>query len=261
MSTAAIKIKVTIAQPFVVAGTPFSLTTTVENSHEEPIELIEFSYHIPYQMQWISEHLYNVSFEERRQLPFYSRMFKSSPLQMSAQPRGQEMSFMLRDGSETNVKTANPVMAVLPSESTTYSFKAIVPNWLFISGGELVFPGRITYRYKQEIHYAPFEINLTLRPPILANCVGAVAGSILGSCARSLQDQGADFLKIPSIDFYAATVLATILAVIAVIYSSRRTGESQPILTVEDFWGGLVVGFMAGYLGHEYFQKIVPFVK
>jgi hypothetical protein len=56
----------------------------------------------------------------------------------------------------------------------------------------------------------------------------------------------------------SGAILALILSVIAVVYSSRRTGESQPILTVEDFWGGLVIGFMIAYLGQEYFQKIVP---
>jgi hypothetical protein len=257
MSTAAVKIKVTIAQPFVVAGTPFSLTTTVENAHEGSIELIEFGYHIPYQMQWISESNFNTSFAEIRKIPFYLRPFKPSPLSGAVQPPGQEMSYTWRDGPQVQ----QPLMTVLPSESTTYSFKAIVPNWLFISGGEIVFPGRITYRYKQELHFAPFEIRLTLRPPILANCIGAIVGSILGSCARSLQEQGSAFLKNPSFDFFAATILAAILAVIAVIYASRRTGESQPILTIEDLWGGLVVGFLMGYLGHEYFQKFVPIAK
>lgn len=57
---------------------------------------------------------------------------------------------------------------------------------------------------------------------------------------------------------FAGAALALILAVIAVAYSSRRTGESQPILTIEELLGGLSVGFMIGYLRQEYFQKIVP---
>lgn len=252
MSSAAVKIKVTIAQPFVVAGTPFSLTTTVENAHEEAIDILQFLYHIPYQVQWIHDMNYDKAFEQARSIPWYYRPFKGSLWRKAAQPHGQVMMY-------ANLKTPDePVMSAQPSESTSYSFKAIASKWLFISGGELAFPGLIKYRYKQAIHYAPFEVRLTLRPPLLSNGIGAITGSILGSSARDLREQGAAFFQNLGIEFVATTVLASILAVIAVIYSSRRTGETQPILTVEDFWGGLIVGFMLGYLGHGFFQKLVP---
>jgi hypothetical protein len=45
------------------------------------------------------------------------------------------------------------------------------------------------------------------------------------------------------------------------VFSSRRTGEVQPILTIEDFWGGMLAGFLVGYLGHEFFGKVVPLGK
>lgn len=71
-------------------------------------------------------------------------------------------------------------------------------------------------------------------------------------------EQSAGFFQNLGVGFIASTVLAALLAAIAIVYSSRRTGESQPILTVEDFWGGLIVGFMIGYLGQESFQQFVP---
>ena len=76
------------------------------------------------------------------------------------------------------------IFTVLPSEGTSYSFKALVSKWLFATGGELVFPGRVKYRYKQNIHYAPFEVRLTLRPPLISNGIGALTDAILGSSAR-----------------------------------------------------------------------------
>ena len=252
MSTAAVKIKVTIAQPFVVAGAPFSLTTTIENAHEDVIDILEFAYHIPYQVQWILDVSYSKEFEQMRSVPWYIAPFHESSWKKAAQPPGAEMLF-------SNVQDMNqPLMSVLPTESTSYSFKAIVSKWLFVSGGELVFPGRIKYRYKDAIHCAPFDVRFTLRPPLVANGIGAIVGSLLGSSARSLKEQGSAFFHNLGIEFLPAMVLAGILAVIAVIYSSRRTSESQPILTVEDFWGGLIVGFMIGYVGQEFFQKFVP---
>lgn len=253
MSTTAVKIKVTIAQPFVIAGQPFSLTTSLENAHEELIEVVEFLYHIPYQVQWIMDVKYDAAFEESRSANLVRRLMRASAWRAAAQPPGQVMQF-------ANMKSpGTPIVTVLPAQTTSYSFKALVPQWLFVSGGELVFPGRITYRYKGALHSAPFEVRLTMRPPLRSNGIGALLGAVLGTSAKMLKDQqGAGMSPGFGIEFVAATVLAAILSVIAIVYSSRRTGESQPILTVEDFWGGLIVGFMIGYLGHEFFQKIVP---
>ena len=248
MSTAAVKVKVEIAQPFVIAGEPFSLTTSIENAHEDSIDIIEIGYHIPYQVQWIREADFNTAFEAEKSLPLYSRLFRSSLWRKAAQPHGQAMSYAALGSTPPT-----PVFTILPSESGSYSYKAIVSRWLFVTGGELNFPGRINYLYKGVNHSALFDIRLTLRPPLMANGIGAVVGSILGSIARNLKDNG-----IYNIEFFSGLALSSILAVIAVIYSSRRTGEAQPIMTVEDFWGGLFVGFMLGYLGSGYFQKIVP---
>jgi hypothetical protein len=252
MSVSAVKIKVTIAQPFVIAGTPFSITTTVENAHEATIDILEFMYHIPYQMQWIDDAKYNAEFVKMDTTSWYKKLIPTSSWKKTIQPPGQSMIYgMLQTPDQ-------PIFSVLSGESTSYSFNAIVSKWLFISGSELIFPGRIKYRYNEMIHYAPFEVHLVLRPPLLANSLGALTGSVLGNIARSLKDQGAVFLQNITIEFISTSVLASILAIIAVVYSSRRSSESQPILTVEDFFGGLIIGFMIGYLGNSFFQRVVP---
>jgi hypothetical protein len=273
MSTAAVKIKVSIAQPFVIAGTPFSLTTTVENVHEEKIEILQFIFHIPYQMQWIHDQKFDAAYETTQNRKWFLRWFPSSLLNKAAQPPGQVMTFgilqapnpatkegKVADGTLTAYDRIQEraLFEVLPTESVSYSFKAIVSNWLLMSGGDLAFPASIRYRYKGEVHFSPFEVRFVLRPPLLSNCLGAVVGSTAGSIARTLQLEQAATAALMTIGHVAGAILALILSVIAVVYSSRRTGESQPILTVEDFWGGLIVGFMVGYLGQEYFQKIVP---
>jgi uncharacterized iron-regulated membrane protein len=148
---------------------------------------------------------------------------------------------------------------VLSTESYSYSFQAVVPRWLFSAGGELVFPGLVTYVYNGQLHMSEFDVRVVLRPPLSANCLGAIAGSLLGAFARGLQDQGPAFmLSALGLPFIASVLLTTILAIIAVIYSSRRTGEAQPIVTVEDVWGGLLVGFLLGYGGHDLFRQLVP---
>jgi hypothetical protein len=104
------------------------------------------------------------------------------------------------------------------------------------------------------VHTSPFDVTFPLRAPLRANVWGAVFGGLLGSVAHVLRDK--ESLAFQSTLLSAA--LTTILAVIAVVFSSRTAKDVQPILTVEDFWGGLVVGFLLGYLGHQFFEQLVP---
>lgn len=250
MSTAAVKIDSTIAQPFVVAGDPFSLTTTFQNSHEGPIEILQITYHIPHQVQWIHHGRYGDAWDARRARHWLYRWVSPAAWRDGLSPPGQPMFY--------SPPKSDLRWHIQASESGSYSFGAVVPGWLFASGGKLVFPAMIEYRYQDVVHTTDFEVEFTLRPPLKANALGAVVGSILGAISKGLRDQGPDFFGQLGIGFIASTALATILSVVAVIYSSRRTGDAQPIVTVEDVWGGLLTGFLIGYAGHEYFTKLVP---
>jgi hypothetical protein len=252
LSVSALKVNVSIAQPFVVAGTPFTLTTTFENNHEGPIEVRQLTYHVPFQVQWIQENAYTNRFASLNER-FYTRPFLSRAWRVGASAPGQAMAW--GDGT-TNFTT--PLFTLVPGESGAYSFSAIAQKWLFASGGDLVFPGQVKYLYEGEVHHHTFEVRFTLRPPLLANCIGAISGSLIGPIARGLKEQGGDFVTTMGIPFMAGVALSAILAVVAVIYSSRKTGEAQPIVTVEDFWGGLLVGFLIGFLGNEFFGNLVP---
>lgn len=253
MTVSALKVHVSIAQPFVVAGSPFTLTTTFENNHEGTIEVLQLSYHIPFQVQWIQEKTYTDRFENLKKKPFVHALLAHRAWRAAASAPGQGMVW--GDGQHDY---NTPVFTLVPGESGTYSFSAIVRRWLFASGGDLVFPGQVRYRYNDAVHHHTFEVRFTLRPPLLANGFGAVIGSVVGPLARGLRDQGPAFFSSIGVAFLAGVALTAILSLVAVIYSSRKTGEAQPIVTVEDFWGGLLVGFLLGFLGNEFFGKLVP---
>jgi hypothetical protein len=46
------------------------------------------------------------------------------------------------------------------------------------------------------------------------------------------------------------------MAIIATIALSRKTG-AQGFITVEDFFGGFVVGVLISYEGSSYFEEII----
>jgi hypothetical protein len=173
-----------------------------------------------------------------------------------ALPEGVDMIYGIGNSSYEN-----SFASILPGESYVYAFEAYLPKWLFSSGFTVKFDGRVKYKYKDEVHYSTFSLNFLVRPPIGANIIGAVIGGVLGTSAKWLQQSVTGEDMVFSIKFFTSTLLSIILGIVMVVFSSRRTGEVQPILTIEDFWGGMLAGFLVGYLGHEFFGKVVPLGK
>ena len=55
--------------------------------------------------------------------------------------------------------------------------------------------------------------------------------------------------------FLLSVVLAVLLSAIAIIFMARKS-DAQPFISVEDFWGGLLIGFLVGYTGTSFFSEI-----
>jgi hypothetical protein len=87
--------------------------------------------------------------------------------------------------------------------------------------------------------------------------LGGVVGAIVGSVARSLQGAGGAvaFSGPHANSTVGALLLAAILSGAAVVFSARKS-DTQSFVTVEDFWGGLLVGFLIGYSGTAAFSRI-----
>ncbi|MFD0346412.1 hypothetical protein ACFQ0M_10610 [Kitasatospora aburaviensis] len=50
-------------------------------------------------------------------------------------------------------------------------------------------------------------------------------------------------------------LLAVILSTAAIVFAARKS-EAQSFVTVEDFWGGVLVGFLIGYSGTAAFAEL-----
>lgn len=96
-----------------------------------------------------------------------------------------------------------------------------------------------------------------VRAALWSVILGGVVGGIVGSVARSLQGTGGAvaFSGSHANSTVGALLLAAILSGAAVVFSARKS-DTQSFVTVEDFWGGLLVGFLIGYSGTAAFAKI-----
>lgn len=104
---------------------------------------------------------------------------------------------------------------------------------------------------------------LAIASSMQSMCWGAVLGSVLGTAARGILDSDSNGdieLSINSsaaIRFIATLVVNVILGVIAIVVFARKR-DVQPMLSIEDFWGSLLIGFLVGYNGESFFSQLLP---
>lgn len=100
---------------------------------------------------------------------------------------------------------------------------------------------------------------LSIRPSVYSLITGAGLGGMTGAVARLLQiTPPAKWQTLSSIDIFASSVtitVAVILSGIAVIFMARKS-EAQSFVSVEDFWGRLLIGFLVGYTGTSFFEQL-----
>jgi hypothetical protein len=89
--------------------------------------------------------------------------------------------------------------------------------------------------------------------------LGSMLGGLGGSLARLIQvhpDVDVNKLSYSAvIGGITSTLLAMILSVVAVIFMARKS-DAQSFVTVEDFWGGALIGFFVGYTGTSFFTEL-----
>lgn len=99
------------------------------------------------------------------------------------------------------------------------------------------------------------EKMLYVRAPIFSIVCGALLGGALGFVAKQLQV----FSTLSEVvsagpHLLLAFTLSLILSAVAVVFTARKS-DIQSFVSVEDFWGGLVIGFLIGYSGVAAFQN------
>ncbi|MBE3010664.1 hypothetical protein IL992_15880 [Microbispora sp. NEAU-D428] len=100
-------------------------------------------------------------------------------------------------------------------------------------------------------------VTVPIKTALWSVILGGVLGGATGSIGRSLQEaKTIDALLVGNLGAcIGSLLLAIILSGAGIIFAARKS-EAQSFVTVEDFWGGLLVGFLIGYSGTAAFAKI-----
>lgn len=96
---------------------------------------------------------------------------------------------------------------------------------------------------------AAFPLNIA--STLLAAVIGAVNGAALGAVLRRLTTVPDE----TSLSMVTA-IVAAVLARIAVVIAFARKSSVQPIVSIEEFWGGALIGVSVGYLRFDQFLHL-----
>ncbi|MFG2043909.1 hypothetical protein [Dactylosporangium sp. NPDC048998] len=197
----------------------------------------------------------------------------------------------LRDGSSANVRAGNRRVYVAARDGSMVTIEGSgEQGYVTLRGslpeGSALMPGcedamTITLTTRRSPFFLPAEYRLNLivhysfeppdsKPKIYSNTVpftvairtamlsvmlGSISGSIVGSIGRLLQQASGDLGSLDATSALVSLGLASILSMAAAVFSARKS-ETQSFVTIEDFWGGALVGFLIGYSGTAAFQDL-----
>jgi hypothetical protein len=107
----------------------------------------------------------------------------------------------------------------------------------------------------EDLFINTFAHEVSIRSSIYSIMAGSVLGGLLGGIARLFQVTKTSSSQIsPSISL-TTLIVAVILSVMAIIFTARKS-EAQSFVSVEDFWGGVLIGFLVGYSGTTFFESL-----
>lgn len=138
-------------------------------------------------------------------------------------------------------------------------------GWLFFKPIRMNLTYLVRYRVVGEQRKVLSQVitsALDVRPPLRSVVLGSIFGSLLGTGAKYAQQlaQVGD-VKLADIISHGSVTLvqlvgAAIMSSISAVALSRKSG-AQSFITVEDFFGGFVIGVLIGYQGSAYFENVL----
>jgi ABC-type Fe3+-siderophore transport system permease subunit len=139
-------------------------------------------------------------------------------------------------------------LTLQPGDAVVKQFVLRARRWLLFTPIAYTFQIQIRYLVDGTQHFATVPFSLDIRAALNSTLIGSALGGIVGAWVQALSRKDAAD---------PATILvAAVFSAMAVVAFARKA-SAQQIVSVEDFWGGLFIGFLVGYLGEGFFRKLI----
>jgi hypothetical protein len=139
-----------------------------------------------------------------------------------------------------------------PGNSVVNQFVLRTRRWLLFTPLTHTFQIQVDYSSDGVDHADTVAYNQEIRSTMGAMVAGAMIGAVIGSTLKGLADPAAPTAGVAML----TTITTALLASIAVVVAFARKSTAQPIISIEDFWGGALIGFSTGFFGFEQFTNL-----
>jgi len=173
-----------------------------------------------------------------------------------------EVLSRLRDAVVKSEQVSQPDTELQPGNSIIHVFTLKTNRAIFFPPNVYQSSVRIEYEIDSAKNIDVADYQLNIRAPLRAILYGALAGSLVGFLLKDLTSERAMMALLATrdlqtiISYLLSLITAMMIAGIVVVAFARKK-DAQPILSVEDFWGGVFVGFLAGYSGKSFLEKTI----
>lgn len=149
-----------------------------------------------------------------------------------------------------------------PGNSTVRVFTIRTSNAIFFAPSLYNLNLAVEYEIDGKLNHDTVAYQMNVRAPLSAMISGSIIGSVIGYLVRAAKDETVIRGLIAPEDQYtrfqfAVGLLTAVLVAGIVVVAFARKKEAQPILSIEDFWGGLFVGFLSAYGGGGLLDRLM----
>jgi hypothetical protein len=137
-----------------------------------------------------------------------------------------------------------------PGDSVVKQFVLCTRRWLFFAPLSHLFQIQVSYSVDHIDHIGTISYEQRIAAPLRSVTLGGLAGAAAGSILKSLTQPWAG----PG--SFILAICAAMLSSVAVTIAFARKASAQPIISIEDFWGGSLIGFSVGFFGFDQFSDL-----
>lgn len=225
------------------AGRNTSIFLLITNPYDVPVNILSAQPKVP------------VHFKDTAgDISFWEEAWEIEKREMSLENK-KTVSGSTLIGDSKNEELPTKV-TLQPGNTIIYEFKLRTRQTIFFTPAVHNLNAQVQYEMGGTINHDAVKYQLNIRAPFKALIYGSVIGSIVGTLLRFTNEaialKGSIFVP----EFYLSIVTGILIGAVLVIAFARKK-DAQPFITIEDFWGGFFIGFLAGYVGKSMLDTLV----